>query len=138
MKKLPKIIPANKDLRINFYIVLAFYILMLILLEPMIDYLLLFDVNKTNIELVTRLNEKKYFLMHIVYGLLRLLPMMVLAWFGYRILSSAQLPPARMELPFAVPEKKGRSAKLIGFSIISLALLFLAQNIVYMTQQISS
>ena len=138
MRKLPKIIPANKTLRLNFYLALASYILMLLILEPVIDYFLLFDVNKSNLELIHKLNERKVLLINIIYGALRLLPMMILIWFGYRILSSAQLPPARMELPFAVPAQKGRSAKVIGIFIISLALLFMAQNIVYMSQQISS
>ena len=136
MKKPPEIIPANQHLKINFYIFIAFYILLLIFIEPIIDYFLSLDVNNSNVLYINELNQKKKFLSLMSYGLLGLLPMLLLAWFGYRILSSAKLPPARMELPFAVPLQKGRNAKIIGLFIISLALLFTAQNIAYMTKQL--
>lgn len=136
MRKPSKIIPANKSLKITFQIIIAIYILLLLLLEPIINYFLLFNINDQNVALINDLNEKKSFLTHIAYGMLRLLPMLVLAWFGYRILSSAKLPPARMVLPFAVPEQKGRNAKVIGLFIISLALLFIAQNIAYVTKEL--
>ena len=134
MRKLPKIISANKSLKINFYIAIACYILLLLLLEPIISYLLLFDINQSNLVLINALNEKKSFLTYIAYGILRLFPMMILAWFGYRVLSSAQLPPAKMGLPFAVPLQKGRNAKIIGISIMAFALLFMAQNVAYVVK----
>ena len=97
----------------------------------------MFDINQSNLELIKELNGKKYFLTYMAYGILQLLPMMIFAWFGYRTLSSAQLPPARMELPFAVPLQKGRNAKIIGISIMGFSLLFMAQNIVYVIKQLN-
>ena len=130
MKKIPEIIPADKSIRLNFYILAASYVLLLLLIEPIISYLLLFDVNQLNLSLINELSEKKERLT------LRMLPLLVFAWFGYRILSSAKLPPARMKLPFAVPLKKGKDAKVIGLFIIGLSLLFVAQNISYTTNQL--
>ena len=138
MKKLPEIVPANQSIKLNYYIFVAVYILLLFLLEPVIDYFLLFDVNDSNLMLINEANQKKTVLTSIAYGMLRMFPLLLVAWFGYRILSSAQLPPARMKLPFAVPLQRGRNAKVIGLFIISLSLLFIAQNIVYVTRQITS
>ena len=136
VKKIPEIIPADKSVRLNFYILAASYVLLLLLIEPIISYLLLFDVNQSNLSLINELSEKKERLTYIAYGSLRMLPLLVFAWFGYRILSSAQLPPARMKLPFAVPLKKGKDAKVIGLFLIGLSLLFIAQNISYMINQL--
>jgi len=138
MKKPPEIIPADQGIKLNFYIFVAGYILLLLLLEPIIDYFLLFDVNDSNLMLINEVNQKKMALTSIAYGMLRMFPLLLVAWFGYRILSSAQLPPARMKLPFAVPLQRGRNAKVLGLFIISLSLLFIAQNIVYVTRQITS
>lgn len=138
MKKPPEIIPADQSIKFNFYIFVAVYILLLLLLEPVIDYFLLFDVNDSNLMLINESNQKKMMLTSIAYGMLRMFPLLLVAWFGYRILSSAQLPPARMKLPFAVPLQRGRNAKVLGLFIISISLLFIAQNIVYVTRQITS
>lgn len=138
MKKPPEIIPANQSIKLNFYIFVAAYILLLLLLEPVIDYFLLFDVKDSNLMLINEANQMKMAITPIAYGMLRMFPLLLVAWFGYRILSSAQLPPARMRLPFAVPLQRGRNAKVLGLFIISLSLLFIAQNIVYVTRQITS
>lgn len=138
MKKPPEIIPADQSIKLNFYIFIAAYILLLLLLEPVIDYFLLFDVKDSNLMLINKADQMKMAITPIAYGMLRMFPLLLAAWFGYRILSSAQLPPARMRLPFAVPLQRGRSAKVLGLSIISLSLLFVAQNIVYVTRQITS
>lgn len=138
MKKPPEIVPANQSIKLNFYIFVASYILLLFLLEPIIDYLLLFDVNDSNLMLIDEMNQKKKVLTSIAYGMLRMFPILLAAWFGYRILSSAQLPPARMKLPFAVALQRGRNAKVLGLFIIGLSLLFIAQNIVYVTRQLTS
>ena len=136
MKKLPEIVPGDQSIKLNFYILIAVYILLLFLLEPIINYFLLFNVNSSNLELINELTQKKKILSVVAYGTLRLIPVLLFAWFGYRILSSAKLPPARMLLPFSVPAQKGRNAKVIGLFIISLSLLFIAQNIAYVAKQL--
>ena len=138
MKKLPEIVPGDKNIRLNLYIFTAIYLLLLISLESVIDYFLMFNVNNTNLAMVNELIQKKKVLTIISYGTLRMVPMLLLIWFGYRIISSARLPPARMLLPFSVPKQKGRNAKVTGLVIISLSLLFIAQNITYTLQQLIS
>lgn len=136
MKKLPEIVPGDKNSRLNLYIFTAIYLLLLISLESVIDYFLMFNVNSANLAMVNELVQKKKVLTIISYGILRMVPMLLLIWFGYRIISSARLPPARMLLPFSVPKQEGRNAKVTGLVIISLALLFIAQNITYTLQQL--
>ena len=138
MKKLPEIVPADHNVKINFYIVLAIYILLLVSLESIIDYFLLININGSNIPIIEEIDKKKKVIVHTAYGMLRILPMLLLGWFGYRILSSAKLPPARMNLPFAVPLQSGRKAKIIGFVLMSLSLLFIAQGMAYTIQQLIS
>jgi hypothetical protein len=136
MKKLPEIVPGDKNSRLNLYIFTAIYLLLLISLESVIDYFLMFNINSANLDMVNELVQKKKVLTIISYGILRMVPMLLLIWFGYRIISSARLPPARMLLPFSVPKQEGRNAKVTGLVIISLALLFIAQNITYTLQQL--
>lgn len=131
MKKQAEIVPANKSLKINFYILIASYILLLILLEPIIDYFLLFDVNSSNLMLINELSQKKIILSNTAYGTLRMLPMLWLVWFGYRVLSSARLPPARMSLPLLFHCKKGVMLKSLEY-LSSVYLYYLLHRILFM------
>lgn len=134
MKKRVEIIPADHDVQLNFYIITASYILLLISIEPITDYFLMININGMNLSMINVINEKKKFITHTAYGMLRMLPMLLLAWFAYRVIASARLPPAQMKLPFSLPLKTGRTAKIVGLCLMTLSLLFIAQGIVYTVQ----
>ena len=77
MKKRVEIIPADHDVQLNFYIITASYILLLISIEPITDYFLMININGMNLSMINVINEKKKFITHTAYGMLRMLPMLL-------------------------------------------------------------
>lgn len=133
MKKPVEIVPGDKQLRLNLYILIAIYILVAISLEPIIDFFLMLGQSSAEPQLLAVLNKKKLLIAHISYGALRILPMLFFAWLGYRILASARIPPARMKFPFSVPLIQGKNARMFGILLLTVALLLISQDLVYLT-----
>lgn len=135
MKKPPEIVPGDKQVRLNFYLFLAFYVLILISLEPFIDFVLLLGTDAQDPQSIILMNQNKIIITKIVMTAVQILPLFIFCWLGFRILTSAKLPPARMKLPFAVPLVKGRNARLIGLVVILSSLFFISYDLMLMTQQ---
>ena len=136
MKKPLEIVPGDKSVRLNFYLFLAIYILIIISAESLIDFVLQLGVDVRNPESIMLMNQNKVVITNVVITALYILPMMMVAWLGYRVLTSAKLPPARMKLPFAVPLIKGKKARLVGIVLMSISFFLLSQAIVVMMQKI--
>ena len=125
MKKPPEMVPGDKGVRLNFYIIAALYILFVISLEPLIDFVLLTGTDKRDIQAILAMNENKVVIASVALTFAHVLPLSLLVWLGYRILTSAKIPPARMKLPFTVPLIKGKNARMIGILLITLALFLI-------------
>lgn len=126
MKRPHEIVPGDKDMRWRVLMVLAIYILWLLWLEPLIDWLLtLFVADPLNL---ATLNKDKIRLAGLAYSFSRMLPTLLFLWIGYRIIASASLPPARMKFPFTVVRIKGRTAKMFGLLCIGISLIVLANE----------
>ena len=126
MKKPPEIVAGDKDMRWRVLLALAVYVLWLLWLEPLIDLLL--TVTAGDPLDVASLNQTKIRVAGMAYSLSRLLPILLFLWVGYRIVTSASLPPARMKFPFTVVRIKGRNAKMFGLLCIGISLLVLANE----------
>ena len=83
------------------------------------------------------MNQNKIVMTHVVITVLHVLPMLMLGWLGYRVLTSARLPPARMKLPFTVPLIKGKNARFIGILLMMTSLFLIAQDLVLLAQKIT-
>lgn len=136
MKKPLEIVPGDKSVRLNFYLFLAIYILIIISAESLIDFVLQLGVDVRNPESIILMNQNKVVITNVVITAMYILPMMMIAWLGYRVLTSAKLPPARMKLPFAVPLVKGKKARLVGIILMSISFYVLSHAIVVMLQKI--
>lgn len=136
MKKLPEIIPADKSVKINFYLMIALYILIVISLEPLIDFVLLAGIDKRDVQAILAMNQRKVDIATMALTIAHVLPLSLIVWLGYRILASAKIPPARMKLPFTVPLIKGKNARMIGILLITLALFLISQDIVLLSRQL--
>ena len=136
MKKPLEIVPGDKSVRLNFYLFLAIYILIIISAESLIDFVLPLGVDVRNPESIILMNQNKVVITNVVITAMYILPMMMIAWLGYRVLTSAKLPPARMKLPFAVPLVKGKKARLVGIILMSISFYVLSHAIVVMLQKI--
>ena len=126
MKKPPEIVPGDKDIRWRVLLAVALYVLWLLWLEPLIDWLLTSTVvDPLN---VASLNQMKIHVAGMAYSMSRMLPILLFLWIGYRIVTSASLPPARMKFPFTVVRIEGRNARMFGLLCIGISLLVLAHE----------
>ena len=130
MRKPVEIIHGNKSLRLNLYIIVASYLLIVILIEPVIDFLLLSFLEQKSPASIEQINQIKLIVSTLIYVLLGLIPTSFASWFGYRVIASSKLPPMLLSgktyFPFTVVVIKGRPAKMFGvlIIIISLTLIF--------------
>ena len=138
MKKRPEMVPGDKNVLLNFYIFFAIYILIIISAESFIDFILQAGVDIREPQSITLMNQNKIVMTHIVVTTIHILPLLMLAWLGYRVLTSARLPPARMKLPFTVPLVKGKNARLIGILLLITSLFLISQALVLFAQRIST
>ena len=137
MKKPPEMVPGDKNVRLNFYLFLAVYILIIVSAESLIDFVLQIGVDIRDPQSIVLMNQNKVVITNVVITVMYILPMLMLAWLGYRILTSAKLPPSRMKLPFTAPLIKGKNARLIGLVLMSLSLFFIFRDLVLLAQKIS-
>ncbi len=132
----PEIIPGDRQSRQNWLIIIACYVLFLVWLEPLIDFLLGFDPLAADPFAMADLNEKKMRVASVAYAAVRSLPIGLIFWLGYRILASARIPPARMKLPFTVVKVKGRQARLYGLLLMGVSLFLLYWEMVQLSRYI--
>ena len=135
MKKPAEIVPGDKAVRLNFYLFLAVYILIIVSVESLIDFVLLLGVDSRSSESVILMNQNKIIITNIVITTMHILPLLMLAWLGFRTLTTAKLPPSKMKLPFSVPLVKGKNARLIGVILIITSLFMITQDLVLLTQK---
>jgi hypothetical protein len=137
MKKPHEFIPGDKDVRLNFYLVIAVYLLVLVSLESIIDFILVLGVDNHDPRSILNMNQNKIIISNMAITVMHVVPMLLIAWLGYRIAASASIPPARMKLPFTVPLIKGKNARMVGILVITVALFLISQDLVNLGQKIS-
>ena len=135
-RKRPEFVPADRRARQNWLIITALYVLGLIWLEPLLDFLLSFDPAAADPFAMSGLNEKKRQLAATAYAAARSLPIGVIFWLGYRIITSACIPPARMKLPFMVQKVRGRQARLFGLLLVGISLFLLYWEMVQLSRKV--
>ncbi|MDH5447091.1 MAG: hypothetical protein OEY52_16200 [Gammaproteobacteria bacterium] len=135
-QKRPEFVPGDKQVRQNWLIFIAFYILFLIWLEPLVDFLLSFDPTAVDPFAMSGMNEKKMRYASIAYAATRSLPVGLMFWLGYRVVTSARIPPARMKLPFTVQKVKGRQARVFGLLLMGVSLFLLYWEMVQLSRTI--
>jgi hypothetical protein len=135
MRKPPAMVPGDKNVRLNFYLFLAVYILIIVSAESLIDFVLQIGVDIRDPQSIILMNQNKVDMTNVIITVIHILPMLMVAWLGYRILTSAKLPPARMKLPFTVPLIEGKNARLIGILLIIFSLFLIAQDLVLLAQK---
>lgn len=136
MRKPVEVIQGEKSLRLNLYNIITSYLLLLILIEPVIDFLLLSLFEQKNHFAVEQINKLKIIVSAIIYTVVGIIPAIFAAWFGYRVVASAKLPPVllsgKTRFPFTVVVIKGRTAKMFGVLIITVSLVLIFQLFLYL------
>lgn len=132
--KKPEIVPGDKRLRQNLLIVIALYLLFLLWLEPMLDFMLSL-VNNDPLAL-GNLNSRKIAVASVAYAIARSVPIALFFWLGYRIVLSASLPPGKMKFPFTVPRIKGKQAKMFGFLLMGICVALIYFEMVQLSRKL--
>ena len=141
MRKPVEIIQGEKSLRLNLYLIIASYLLLIISVEPVIDFFLLSFFEEKNIGYIDQINKVKLVVSTIIYTVIGVIPAIFAMWFGYRIVASSKLPPVllsgKTRFPFTVVAIKGRTAKMFGVLTIVISLVLIFQLLLYLIKVIS-
>jgi len=135
MRKPVEIIEGDKSLRLSLYIILATFILLVISVEPVIDFILLSFYEQNTPVLIEHINKIKLIASTIVYTVIGLIPAFFASWFGYRVVASSKLPPVllsgKTRFPFTVIVIKGKHAKMFGALILLVSVVLIGQLFLY-------
>ena len=141
MRKPVEIIKGEKSLRLNLYLIVASYLLLIISVEPAIDFFLLSFFEEKNVGYIEQLNKIKLVVSTIIYSVIGVIPAIFAVWFGYRIVASSKLPPVllsgKTRFPFTVVVLKGRMAKMFGVLTIATSLLLIFQIALHLIKVLS-
>lgn len=129
MKRKNQVIPADKQVRKNWLILIALYLLILLWLEPVIDFFLMQLPLEPTHEAIQALNQKKAYVSTIAFGVMRSLPILTFVWFGLVIVQAQRLPPKGVRLPITVVLLEGPRARMIGMIMVAVGLLLLMREI---------
>jgi len=132
----PELIPADKRTRQNLLIIIAVYILFLVWLEPLIDFLLSFDALASDPLAMAGLNRKKMYFASVAYATARSVPIGLLFWLGYRIVASARIPPARMKFPITLHKIQGKQARMYGLLLMGICMFLIYWEMVQLSRKL--
>lgn len=132
MNKNDEFVEGDPQVGKTWLIVFFLYILLLLWLEPLIDFLLSLNPPDKELDAIRAFNEQKTYIATISFGIARSLPILLFLWVAYRILLSARIPPKGMKVPFTVKVIKGQNARMAGMSMIALSLLLLLREMYLM------
>jgi hypothetical protein len=131
MRRSVEIIEGDKSLRLNLYIIVATFLLLVISVEPLIDFILLSLFEQNTPVLIEHINKIKLVASTLIYTVIGLIPAFYASWFGYRVIASAKLPPVllsgKTRFPFTVVVIKGKPAKMFGVLIIVVSMILIIQ-----------
>jgi len=140
MQKPVEVIQGDKSLRLTIYLILAFYILLLLLVEPVLNFFLQLDISPLQALSQETINKRKLHIATMIYTALAILPFIFFTWYGYRIMASAKIPPVLnsgiSRFPFTVVVIKGRFAKMFAILIITVSLMLIFQIFLYLAKNL--
>lgn len=131
-KQKEEIVPADPALRKNLLIIASIYVLFLVWLEPVIDFLLMQLPLEQSHEAILALNQKKAYAATIAFGVARSLPIMFFVWFGLLVVNAQRLPPKGMRMPVTIRVMEGPKAKVMGMMTVAMGLLLLFRELAIM------
>lgn len=132
----PELVPADQRTRQNLLIIVAAYLLFLVWLEPLIDFLLSFDPLAADPLAMAGLNRKKILYASAAFAAARSVPIGLFFWLGYRIVTSASIPPARMKFPLTVQKIKGRQARMFGLLLMSICMFLIYWEMMQLSRKL--
>ena len=104
------------------------YVVLLLWLEPAIDFLMSFFSPIPDTALIEAFNQQKQFIANAAFTTGRAFPLLLFVWFGWRVVQTGQLPPDGIKLPFSVKIMREQKARMAGMLIITSGLLLLLRE----------
>ncbi len=128
-KRKEEIIPADKSVQKTWLIFVCLYVLFLLWLEPLIDFMLMQLPMNGSYEAIVALNQKKVYVSAIAFGVARSLPILMFLWIGFQILQTQRLPPRGLRLPFTVRVIDGPKARMMGMVMVAVSFILLFREL---------
>lgn len=125
---------GDKAVAKTWLLFILLYLLFLLWLEPLIDFLLSSKGPDMDLAAIERFNQRKVYITTIAFGVARSFPILFFLWFGYQSMISGQLPPRNMKMPFTIRIIKGKNASMLGMFVIALSLLLLFRELSLLLQ----
>ena len=129
---------GDPQVKKNWIILFLIYVLFLLWLEPIIDFLLSARGPDMELAAIQAFNQKKEYIATVAFGVARSLPILIFLWLGYQVMLQGRLPPRGIKLPITIKVTKGQNARMLGMLIIvtSLVLLFRELNLLLSVQPV--
>ncbi len=128
-KQKEEIIYADKSVQKSWAILIAIYVLFLLWLEPIIDFLLMQLPMNGSHEAIVALNQKKVYVSAIAFGVARSLPILMFLWIGFQVVQTQRMPPRGLRLPFTVRVIEGPKARMMGMIMIAVSFILLFREL---------
>ncbi len=129
MIKKPEYIPSKKSVQQSWFICIGLYVVFLIWIEPVIDWLLTLSLISPDQAQFDVLNQKKAYVASIAFSVARSFPLLLFLWFGWQVYISRSLPPKKIKMPFAVFRIESSKVRMYGMLIILVSLVLLFREI---------
>jgi hypothetical protein len=129
-----EIVYGDKTVAKNLLLFILLYVLFLLWLEPLIDWLLSARGPDMDLAAIQQFNQRKVYVSTVAFGVARSFPILFFLWFGYVSMLSGRLPPKNMRMPFTVRVIKGKNAMAMGMLIIAVSLLLLFRELSLLLQ----
>lgn len=108
---------------------ICIYIIFLMWLEPLIDFILTLTPLETSDQALEAFNQQKHYIATIAFSLARSLPILLFLWVGIQCLQQLRIPPRGLRLPFTVKLIKGPQARMGAMLVVALSLLLLLREL---------
>ena len=105
------------------------YLLVVLWLEPLIDFLLQWSLTEVSPQAIANLAERKEAITEIAFAIARSGPVLIFLWLGYQVYKQGRLPPKGLRQPFVVRIVKGQNAKMVGMMMLALSMLLLLREL---------
>ncbi len=113
----------------SWLILVGLYLLILLWLEPVIDFMLMQLPYDHSPESLNALNQKKAYVAAIAFGVLRSLPILMFLWLGMLVVQGQRLPPKGLKMPVSAKVIKGPKARMIGMGMTAIASVLLLREL---------
>jgi len=134
MKKEDEFYIADRQTQKTWAIFSLLYIVLLLWLEPIIDFLMSFSPPPPDETQISAFNQQKIYMTNLAFGAGRCFPILLFIWFGWQSLKSSRLPAKGIKLPFSTKVFKGPLARTAGMIIIGTGLMLLLRELSQLTQ----